>query len=236
MVTEPSLIRIVVVDDHPMLRDGTVAFLEDLPDIDVVGVADDGRQALRKVQATAPDVVLLDLRLPDMNGVDVARELLALMPGLAIVIITGYSYLAYRSHLSQMGINLILDKTASGKEIASAVRQAAAEQITPAPTNPGARQHLGYPLTLREGQVLEMLAEGKHNHEAAAELGVSSKTVEFHITNLMAKLGARSRMDAVLIAQDLGLIDLGRVPPAAVRITAAPTRRGPVARAGSEED
>jgi DNA-binding NarL/FixJ family response regulator len=132
-----------------------------------------------------------------------------------------------------MGINLILDKAASGKEIATAVRQAAAERTTPAPTNPSARQ-LGYPLTLREGQVLEMLAEGKHNHEAAAELRVSSKTVEFHITNLMAKLGARSRMDAVFIAQDLGLIELGRVPPAAVRVTAVPTRRGAGPRAGAK--
>lgn len=233
-MTQTVPIRVVVVDDHPMLRDGTVAFLEEQPDIEVVGVADDGRSALAKVKSVVPDVVLLDLRLPDMSGVDVARELLDLLPELAIVIITGYSYLAYENRLGQMGIDLILDKAASGREITTAVRQAVAARSDPAEPTPA--RHLGYPLTLREGQVLEMLAEGKHNHEVASALGVSSKTVEFHVTNLMAKLGARSRMNAVFIAQELGLIDLSRVAPSRARPAAGGgrRRRGP-GRAGRKE-
>src|SRR5439155_22544681 len=127
----------------------------------------------------------------------------------------------------------ILDKATSAKEIVEAVREAATRESGGAESPK--RKADEYPLTLREAQVLEMLAAGRHNYEAAETLGVSSKTVEFHVTNLMAKLGARSRTDAVLIAQNMGLLDPSRLPTPTSRPTPADLSEPSAVDPGSPE-
>lgn len=220
-------IRVVIVDDHPMIRDGTAVYLRETDDIEVVGVAADGRSGLDQVRQHRPDVLVLDLRLPDMPGVDVARQLRREFPDLSIVVMTGYDYQAYRRELGRMGISTVLGKTASGSEIASAVRAAAAGgQGAAAAEGADPAAEAFEVLTYREYQVLEMLAAGKRNPEIAEAMIVSLKTVEFHVSNLLNKLGSRSRTDAVLRAQGLGLISPQTLPPEAWPLPRARTPRG----------
>ena len=207
-------IRVVIVDDHPMIRDGTATFLNTLEDIDVVGVAEDAAAALDEVRRKRPDALLLDLRLPDMNGVELARRVRAELPKIALVVMSGYDYVAYRRELARMGVMNVLSKSVTGTEIAEALRAATREDSgdqSSGKPSPGAFRPED--LTGREAQVLEMLAGGRRNPEIATSLSVSVKTIEFHVSNLMAKLHARSRVDAVLKAQDLGLISPHLLPP-----------------------
>jgi DNA-binding NarL/FixJ family response regulator len=207
-------IRVVIVEDHPMLADGTASFLRATEDIEVTGIAYDGASGIAMIRAEWPDVVLLDLRLPDMHGIDVARQIRSQLPGIGIVVMTGYDYGSYRRELNRMGIGAVLGKTATGDQITSAVRSAAAALAGPVPTSDVSTfQDVLGALTDREAQVLEMMAGGRRNWEIAQALNIAVKTVEFHITNLLPKLGARSRMDAVLKAQDLGLMNPHMLPP-----------------------
>ena len=207
MSIERRPIRVVVVDDHPMLREGTRLALEQAPDIEVVGVAADGPAALHLVGQHRPDVLLLDVRLPHMSGVEVAKRVRASYPEVAILVLTGYDDIGYTRALLQTGIRGHLGKTASADDIIAAVR-AVAEGKTFL-VSESARAALGSepePLTAREQEVLGLLAAGRRNHEIAQELGVSVKTVEFHITHLLEKLGARSRTEAILKARQKGLL------------------------------
>lgn len=207
-------IRVVIVDDHPMIRDGTASFLNTLEDIDVVGVAADAAAALDQVRRKRPDALLLDLRLPDMSGVELARRVRAQLPNVALVVMSGYDYIAYRRELARMGVTNVLSKSSTGSEIAQALRAATRgepEDQPAGPVPPGALRPED--LTVREAEVLERLAAGQRNPEIATSLSVSVKTIEFHVSNLMAKLHARSRVDAVLKAQDLGLISPHLLPP-----------------------
>lgn len=213
-------IRVVIVDDHPMVRDGTAAFLNTLSDINVVGVAEDAASALDEVRRRRPDALLLDLRLPDMNGVELARQVRSEQPKVALVVMSGYDYIAYRRELARMGVQNVLSKSSTGSEIANALR-AATRRKRKKEEDPEAEEDEedGAPelrpedLTVREAQVLEMLAAGRRNPEIAAALSVSVKTIEFHVGNLMGKLHARTRVQAVMRAQDLGLIRPDLLPP-----------------------
>ena len=207
-------IRVVIVDDHPMIRDGTATFLNTLDDIDVVGVAANATSALEQIRRQKPDALLLDLRLPDMSGVELARRVRAELPKVALVVMSGYDYVAYRRELARMGVTNVLSKSSSGTEIAEALRAATRGETDDQPSSQSSPTGIRpEDLTVREAEVLEMLAAGRRNPEIAAHLSVSVKTVEFHVSNLMAKLHARSRVDAVLRAQDLGLISPHLLPP-----------------------
>jgi DNA-binding NarL/FixJ family response regulator len=197
--------RVVVVDDHPLLREATRAALDQATGLAVVGVAENGTAALRQVERYRPDVLLLDVHLPDMSGIEVARQVRAAFPEVAVLVLTGHDDVGYVRGLLQLGVRGYLRKTATGDEVVAAVRAVAhgqtviASEATPVG---GLGQER---LTSREEDVLRLLALGRRNAEIADALCVSIKTVEFHVGHVLAKLGARSRTEAILRAHQLGL-------------------------------
>lgn len=202
-------IRVLIVDDHPLLREGTQASLARSTGFVVVGLAPDGASALCLASTLHPDVVVLDLRLPDMSGVDVARWLRDHLPTVAVLVLTGYEPIGYVRALLDLGVRGYLQKTASGTELAAAVRAVAAGCQVLSDALRRATEHLTPvdPLTARELQVLRLVTAGRRNAEIAEELGISLKTVEFHIGNVLAKLGVRSRAEAIQATRELGLLD-----------------------------
>ncbi len=202
-------VRVFIVDDHPMLREGTQSSFERAPGIKVVGTAADGGSAIEQITIQLPDVLVLDMRLPDMSGVDVARHVRTRFPSIGIVILTGYDDPHYARALTKLDIQGYLRKTASSDEIIAAVRQVAAggkvfdpEIVRVLEDSSDSAESL----TAREMEVLQLIAHGRRNAEIADELVLSIKTVEFHISNLFAKMGARSRSEAVRTAYQDGLL------------------------------
>jgi len=209
MTNGKTAIRVIVVDDHPMLREGTQSLLTRSAGIAVIGTAGTGAEALRLVAALRPDVVVLDMHLPDISGMDVTREIRANFPDIAILILTGYDDTGYVRALVPLGVQGYLRKTATGEEIVDGVRAVAQGRLALAPDLlqlgvGGTSVHL----TEREHEVLWLLASCRRNKEIAEGLGISVKTVEFHVSRLLEKLGARSRTEAIRIAVQLGLVDL----------------------------
>ena len=198
-------IRILVVDDHPLVREGTLAVIEKAEDMRVVAVAGTGYEALQLVQEQDPDIVVLDVRLPDMSGVDVARTIACGESPPAIVVLTAHDTAAYRRAFTALGASGFLGKTASAADIVATIRTVA----TGATTVDYARVDSGRDasLTCREEEVLRLLAAGLHNQEIATSLCVSVKTVEFHLRRLFVKLQVRSRVEAATHAQQFGLLD-----------------------------
>ena len=200
-------IRVVIVDDHPMLREGTRALLDARPGIAVAGVAGEGAAALRLVAELRPDVLLLDVQLPDLSGIEVARRVRDAHPAVAILVLTNYEEAGYVRALLQLGARGYLGKAASGDEIAAAVRAVARGEGSV--LSPTARAVLGagaVELTARETEVLQLLAVARRNGEIARELSISENTVEFHVRHLLQKFGARSRAEAVLKARQAGYV------------------------------
>lgn len=199
-------IWIVVVDDHPMLRQGTRALLDGTPGMRVVATTGEGAEALRLAERCRPDVLLLDLRLPDISGVAVARRVRAAHPAIAILVLTGYDDAAYTRALLALGVRGYLPKTATGEEIVAAVRALAAGRSA---LDAAVRQAALAPdivaLTERELEVLRLLVDGRRNQEIADALCIVVKTVEYHVGNILQKLHARSRSEAIRKAQEYGL-------------------------------
>ena len=202
-------VRVFIVDDHPMLREGTQSSLERAAGIIVVGTAGDGHSAIEQIREIQPNVLVLDMRLPDMSGVDVAHYVREHFPAIGIVILTGFDDVHYARALAQIDIQGYLRKTSSSDEIVAAVRRVAAggkvfdpEIVRALEDSTGVAESL----TAREIEVLQLVALGSRNTDIAHELGLSIKTVEFHMSNLLSKLGARSRSDAVRIGYQKGLL------------------------------
>jgi DNA-binding NarL/FixJ family response regulator len=202
-------VHVFIVDDHPMLLEGTQNSLERASGIVVVGTAVDGRSAIERIGRLQPDVLVLDMRLPDMSGVDVAQFVREHFPKIGIVILTGYDDVQYARALAQLDIQGYLRKTSSSDEIVAAVRRVAEggkvfdpEIVRAIEDSTGVAESL----TTREVQVLQLVARGSRNNDIAHELGLSIKTVEFHMSNLMSKLGAHSRSDAVRAGYQKGIL------------------------------
>jgi DNA-binding NarL/FixJ family response regulator len=204
---ERTPIRVIIVDDDQMVAQMMRLRLEHVGGIEVLGLAGDGPAALRLIRQQRPDVLILDLFLPGMSGVEVAQRVRAAFPEVAILVVTGYYHVWPPRPLLELGVRGYLPKTASLEALVAAVRAVAQGQIVVAPDLLGAA--LTRPaalLTPREQAVLQLLAAGQHTAEIAAALSVSPRTVELHITHLLAKLHARSRAEAVLKALQQGLL------------------------------
>jgi DNA-binding NarL/FixJ family response regulator len=195
---------VVIVDDHPLLREGTSTLLERAADIQVVGVASLGTDALRLVREHQPDVLLLDVNLPDMSGVEVARQVRASFPCVGILVLTGHDDRGFRRSLVHLGVQGYLTKAATGDEITRAIRDLSDGRLVLA-ADDGPRSDLDG-LTTREYEVLVELVVGRRNTEIAETLSLSLKTVEFHLSHIFEKLGVRSRAEAILMARDQGLV------------------------------
>ena len=206
-----------------MVREGTEGLLRSREGMIAHWSVGDGASCLRMIRERPPDVLLLDLHLPDIRGIELARRVREEAPGVKVIILTGYDYRAYRRELEGMGVSAFVDKAAAGREILAAIERAAhSEASTPGPSAPDVLQK---PLTPREREVLTLMAQGHRNPEIAEALCVSLKTVEFHVSNILSELGARTRLEAVINAQTYGLVPPALMPP----IGKESTRIAPVA-------
>ena len=201
------MIRVVVVDDHALLRDGTRQILEAHPDLQVVGEASSGEVALALVNRLHPDVVLMDIALPEMNGIAVTRALARDHPEVRVLMVSAYDEDEYIRSAMEAGASGYLSKTAPGDELVQAVRAVAGgtsvlqSGLMARLFNPPQQPALGAAdLSERELEVLSLLAQGLRNKEIAARMNIGTRTVDRICDNIYGKLGVSSRTEAVVRA------------------------------------
>lgn len=209
------MITVLVVDDHALHRDGTRHILERHPDLEMVGDADSGERALAMVRQLNPDVVLMDIRLPGMNGIETTRRLRQDHPDVQVLIVTAHDDSEYVRGALEAGAAGCLSKTAPGRQLVEAVRAVAAGTAVLKPSalarllsQNDQAQSVARLLTERELAVLRLLADGLHNKQLATRLGISLRTVERHCDNIYEKLGVGSRTEAVVWAISAGLVSV----------------------------
>ena len=196
--------RILIVDDHPVVLDGTARLFSACDDFAVVGTATSGKEALQIISDVQPDLLILDIRLPDVSGIEVARTSRAAFPDVRILVVTGYDDTAYVNALARIGIQGMLSKTSPGTEIVAMARKICAGELFPLAEAPG--DSSVSKMTERERAILTLLVAGQRNKEIADQLQISVKTVEFYVSQLLEKLAVRSRAEAVGKAVTLGLV------------------------------
>jgi DNA-binding NarL/FixJ family response regulator len=208
-------IHILVADDHPVVRDGLVAMLGTQADFEVVGEASNGLEVIRKAQELHPDVILLDLEMPEMDGVETLRQLRAACPNIQAIVFTAFDTDERIVGAVQAGAKGYLLKGVPRNEIFNAIRVVSQGGSLLQPVVASKLlQHISNqkgepePLTEREADVLQLLAQGKTNKEIAAALVITERTVKFHISSILAKFGAGNRTEAVTIAAQRGLVKL----------------------------
>jgi DNA-binding NarL/FixJ family response regulator len=216
----PGHIRVVVADDQEIVRTGLTMILDAQPDIDVVGAAADGRTAVELARRLRPDVCLLDIRMPGLDGIEATRILAGpdVADPLAVVVITTFDHDEYVYAALRAGARGFLLKDAGPALLTQAVRAAAAGDALIAPnvttrllaafagSAPAAPRQPVDPLTEREEQVLAAVARGRTNSEIAAELHITLSTVKSHVTSLMLKLGVRNRVEIAIWAYESGRV------------------------------
>jgi DNA-binding NarL/FixJ family response regulator len=210
--TKQRRIRVLLVDDHLVTRAGARRILEDAPDIEVVGEACDGREALIQVDLLRPDIVALDIDMPGLDGIKTCQALLTRNDPPRVMALTGHDKDVYVREMSRLGVQGYMLKSAGPDELIQAVRDiyegGEAFSITVSEKMRRAANDRGPHVTAKERAVLLAVARGLKNQEIADELSISLNTVEFHMRNLLDKLGASSRADALMRAQRLGWIDI----------------------------
>ncbi len=217
-MTAPERIRVVIVDDHPMMRDGLRALMASVADVEVVGEAADGDAARKETQLTHPDVVVMDLHMPGTNGVDATRAILHAVPTTRVLVLTMFEDDESVFAAMRAGASGYLIKGAQQDEIIRAIRSVAAGQAIFGPTV--ARRIITFfasgtltaptaepfpELTAREREVLDLIANGRSNTAIAQQLVISPKTVSNHISAIFTKLQVADRAEAIIRARQAGL-------------------------------
>lgn len=208
------MIKVLLVDDHEMVRLGVSTYLSIQPDIEVVGEASDGQEGVEKALSLRPDVILMDLVMDNMDGITATKEILAQWPQAKILIVTSYIDDEKVFPAIQAEASGYLLKTSSAQEIAEAVRKTIVgervieEEVSEKIQNQDyANQYFLYEeLTNREREVLDLIAQGKSNQEIAEILFITLKTVKTHVSNILAKLGVEDRTQAAIYAFKHGLV------------------------------
>lgn len=215
-------IRIVIADDHALVREGTRQILENHPGLVVAGEAQDGEEAVAMVSRLQPDVVLMDIAMPKLNGIDATRIIKKESPATSVLILTAYDDDQYIFALLDAGAAGYLLKNVRGEELAQAVRAVAEGESVLHPAI-AAKVFKRYtrsdqavdeeiePLTDRESEVLAIAARGLSNKMIARELSLSDRTVQVHLSNIFGKLGVASRTEAVITALRRGLLHLEEI-------------------------
>ncbi len=210
--------KVLLADDHAILREGIRMVLDAQPGITVIGEAEDGRQALEMVEKLQPDVVVMDIAMPNLNGAEATRQIRRRFPRVQVVILTMHENQQYLAQIVNAGAIGCVLKRSAGTELVTAVKAAARGESYFSPTLSTMmldvyRMRLAEQgedelsmLTEREREVLQLVAEGKTNQEIADQLVVSIKTVQTHRMHIMEKLGAHDRTDLVKHAIRLGVI------------------------------
>ena len=204
------MISVLIVDDHPLVRGGVQSLLDSVPDMAVVAMSADGESAVREATLTRPDVVLMDLTMPGMGGLEATRRIVRACPGSGVLVLSMLDDDESVLAAMRAGARGYVPKGAGQEELLAAIRTVATGGAvfgagvagrmlasldrSPAPAFPG--------LTDRESEVLTLMAEGMDNREIAARLQVSAKTVANHVSHVLTKLQARDRVEAVLRARD----------------------------------
>jgi NarL family two-component system response regulator LiaR len=210
-------IKVLLVDDHEMVRIGLAAVLATEEDIEVVGEASNGQEGIRLAQEYKPDVVLMDLVMDGMDGIETTRRLLQIHPDCKVIVLTSYLDDEKIYPVIEAGAFSYLLKTSRAAEIAQAIRAAyngqpiLESQVASKIMNRFRQGKQAVPphhgLTEREMEVLRLIAAGKSNQEVADALFIGIKTVKFHVTNILAKLGVEDRTQAAIYAHKHGLVD-----------------------------
>jgi NarL family two-component system response regulator LiaR len=203
--TQP--IRVMIVDDHAMVRKGLISFLKNEPGLELVGEARDGREAIEACGRLQPDVVLMDLIMPELGGVAATRTIHQRWPEVRVIALTSFQEKELVQDALQAGAIGYLLKNVSGEELVEAIRQAESGKPTLAPEAvqaliqpPSEVESMAAELTRREQEVLALLVKGMSNPEIAAQLVISRATVKVHISSILSKLGVSSRGEAISLA------------------------------------
>ncbi|MET1412819.1 response regulator transcription factor [Roseibium sp. HPY-6] len=208
-------IRVLLADDHELVRDGIRARLQKVPELEVVGEATNGREAVLMTRTLNPDVLLMDVSMPVMNGLEAAMEIRKTQPDVAVLILSVYDTPEYVRGVVQAGARGYILKDISAQEMINAISSVASGgyffSAAIGPTLVGASASAPvedpYGLTERERQVLREIAKGQPNKDVAKTLGISVRTVESHRLNLREKVGTKNAAQLYKIAQELGLLD-----------------------------
>ena len=213
-------IRVLLAEDHVVVREGTRALVQHEPDMEVVGEASDGEEAVELTGKLRPDVVIMDIAMPKLNGIEATRQIKELYPATAVLILTAYDDDQYVFALLEAGAAGYLLKNVRGRELIDAIRAVYAGEsvLHPAitrkvlesfiPAGKPAERRMAEPLSEREMEVLKLAGRGMSNRDIAEELSLSVRTVQAHLGNIFNKLGVGSRTEAVLYAIKKGWVAL----------------------------
>lgn len=209
-----DVIRVIVADDHTMVRNGLVMFLNSCADIQLVGEAANGQEAVELAETLQPDVVLMDLVMPEMDGVAATRAILRSAPHIRVIALTSFKDDALIYAAVKAGIAGYLLKDCTADDLANTIRDAHAgktsitqdvmQAVLRVAENPGARQ---YHLSERERDVLRLVVRGLSNRQIAHELTLGESTIKFHVSNILSKLGVATRAEAAALAVQHKLVE-----------------------------
>src|ERR1700745_3344624 len=208
MSTKP--IRVLAVDDHSLLRDGIAKVLAAQPDMKLVAEASNGREAIEQYRIHRPDVILMDLQMPEMNGVDAMIAICSEFPAARVIVLTTYTGDVQVMRALKAGARAYLLKSLLRKELLETIRavHAGQKRMVPGVAAELAEHATDESLSEREIQVLRLIASGNANKEIGAQLSITEETVKGHVKNILSKLGANDRTHAVTLGLKRGIIDL----------------------------
>ena len=209
-MTNANCIRVLSVDDHPLVREGVGALINCQADMSLAGTGSNGREAIEAFRALRPDVTLMDLRLPDLSGLDVIIAIRSKFPDARVIVLTTFEGDMEVQRALKAGARGYLLKSMPPRQMLDIIRQVhAGKKCVPAEIATGLAEHLGdEALSQREVEVLQQVAAGDRNREIAAKLFIAEETVKVHIKHIMDKLHANDRTQSVVIAVRRGIIQL----------------------------
>ena len=217
-------IRVLLAEDHVIVREGTRELVQHEPDMEVVGEASDGEEAIQLAAKLRPDVVIMDIAMPKLNGIEATKQIKELYPATAVLVLTAYDDDQYIFALLEAGAAGYLLKNVRGRELIDAIRAVYAGEsvLHPAitrkviesfmPAGKPAERRIAEPLSEREMEVIKLAGRGMSNKDIAEELSLSVRTVQAHLGNIFNKLGVGSRTEAVLYALKKGWVALEDLP------------------------